>query len=352
VTDTAAALSTPATATRPTRIQGLDALRGAAVLLVVLRHAWPGLFGGAGVVGVTMFFALSGFLITDLIASEVARTGRLSFGRFYRHRAFRLLPALLVLLTVYAVVEGATGRGADAAPLTSVVVGAMYLADLPAVHLGAGLGHLWTLAVEEQFYLVWPALLVVAVRRNRVASLLLGAALVPLAVTAFALGAVADASTLYERPTSWAVTLVIGAAAALHRGRLSAALRRPRLAATLAAGFLGVVSFLPDAKSRPATYLLLAPLIAGSTVVLVLAAVRSERLPGQWQWLRRIGLVSYSAYLWNLLIVVWLRGPRNLGSTHHAVTSVVLTFVAAALSWVLVEQPAQRLRRRVASRVT
>jgi peptidoglycan/LPS O-acetylase OafA/YrhL len=238
-----------------------------------------------------MFFALSGFLITDLIASEVARTGRLSFRRFYRHRAFRLLPALLVLLTVYAVVEGATGLGADAAPLTSVLVGALYLADLPAVHIGAGLSHLWTLAVEEQFYLVWPALLVVAVRRNRVA-------------------------------------------------------------ATLAAGFLGVVSFLPDAKSRPETYLLLAPLVAGSTVVLVLATVRSERLPGQWQWLRRIGLISYSAYLWNLLIVVWLRGPRNLGSTHHAVTSVVLTFVAAALSWVLVEQPVQRLRRRVASSVT
>jgi peptidoglycan/LPS O-acetylase OafA/YrhL len=65
-----------------TRIEGLDAIRGGAVLLVLVRHAWPDVFGGAGVVGVTAFFALSGYLITGMIADEVSRTGRLSYARF------------------------------------------------------------------------------------------------------------------------------------------------------------------------------------------------------------------------------------------------------------------------------
>ena len=89
---------------RDGRIAGLDLIRGLAIALVLLRHAWPSTFAGGGIVGVVMFFALSGYLITGLLLSDIRRLGRVRYVRFYRNRALRLVPALVLMLGALDVV--------------------------------------------------------------------------------------------------------------------------------------------------------------------------------------------------------------------------------------------------------
>ena len=87
------------------RIVGLDVLRGVAILLVMLRHAWPEVFGGGGITGVTLFFALSGYLITGVLLRSRDEAGRMALRSFYLRRVARLYPALVLMLAVLTVVE-------------------------------------------------------------------------------------------------------------------------------------------------------------------------------------------------------------------------------------------------------
>jgi peptidoglycan/LPS O-acetylase OafA/YrhL len=322
-------------------------IRGVAVGLVLLRHGWPTLFSGAGVVGVTMFFALSGYLITGIIQREVEREGSLSFARFYRNRALRLLPALALLLLVFTVVELTTDRLGDRdRVVVSLLVAACYLADVPGLDVSAGLSHLWTLAVEEQFYLVWPTVLILALRRRRVGTLLAVGAGLAVALSLASAALLHPAGRAYTLPTSWASALLIGAAARLYQGRLTALVRSP--AAQLAAiGLLAICCLAPEAKDRAATYVVGGPLIAISTAVLILRGRTVDRLPAGLEPLRRLGLVSYGVYLWNYLVVNWLHPVDPAGlSGPQAVLSVVLTILLALASWGLVESRALRLKER------
>jgi hypothetical protein len=137
------------------RNRSLDGLRGVAVLLVVLAHAATPGFRDGGITGVTLFFALSGFLITSLLLEEYEATGAISFGRFFARRVLRLMPALLAMVLVITAIDllrgtpTAVGHGA---------VALTYMTDLVrASGRDAGLlDHTWSLSVEEHFYLLWP----------------------------------------------------------------------------------------------------------------------------------------------------------------------------------------------------
>jgi peptidoglycan/LPS O-acetylase OafA/YrhL len=149
----------------------LDGVRGVAILCVILHHArlLPG-----GFLGVDAFFVLSGFLITSLLLQEWRTHRTISLRLFYERRALRLLPALAALLApallVLVLMATAGGAGADELrPLAQGIgFGAFYLANFArATGLGLGaLAHLWSLAAEEQFYLVWPIVLLVCLRRG------------------------------------------------------------------------------------------------------------------------------------------------------------------------------------------
>ncbi|HEY1116399.1 MAG TPA: acyltransferase, partial [Acidimicrobiales bacterium] len=136
----------------------LDGMRGVAVLLVIAYHGERSLAPRGGAIGVTMFFTLSGFLITTLLLRERASTGRIGLGRFYWRRALRLLPALVTLVAVtsaYALVTDNHERTLGAALPVLLYVGNW----VRTLHDTEGLGlleHTWSLSVEEQFYLVWP----------------------------------------------------------------------------------------------------------------------------------------------------------------------------------------------------
>ena len=152
-------------------VPALDGVRALAIMLVVLWHAFKWPLGGF--LGVHVFFVLSGFLITSLLLQEWEAKGSVSLPNFYRRRALRLLPALAVLLATYATIQTARAAVLDRAEvdlwtsLKSVLYSAFYVSNLVqafGINLPDSLTHLWSLATEEQFYLLWPFLLVAALR--------------------------------------------------------------------------------------------------------------------------------------------------------------------------------------------
>jgi len=133
-----------------------DGLRGIAVLCVLLAHASPGFFKG-GWIGVDLFFVLSGYLITSLLQNEYYASGNISFAKFYARRALRLFPPLLICVTMANVLWPYTPHYYYAANrLLATLAGLFYFANLVPWPVLGLLQHLWSLSVEEHFYLVWP----------------------------------------------------------------------------------------------------------------------------------------------------------------------------------------------------
>ncbi len=322
------------------RIAGLDVLRGLAILLVMLRHAVPDVFAGAGVVGVVMFFTLSGYLITGVLATELRTAGRVDYRRFYLRRARRLLPALIALAAVFAVVTLVFDPlgDRDRLPATLAVL-LTFTGNLPVADVSAAAFHAWTLATEEQFYLLWPALLAFAWVRGRVGAALVAAAVAVLAACVAVLAWLWPyADNAYVLPTSWFLCFVIGAATRL-RGDAS---RIPATLVPLVLAALAALSLVP-LRGHVLTYLVAGPAVACFTAVLLLAWSRWTEAAGPVsRALAALGVVSYGAYLWNYPLTLWLR--PELGAAAGPVAAV-LTVVAAALSWRFVEEPVMRAVR-------
>lgn len=307
------------------RSEGLDLLRGIAVGLVMLRHALPDAFPGAGVVGVVMFFALSGYLITGVLEQ------RPPLREFYRRRVRRLVPPLLVLVAGVVLVTLVADPLGDRDELGWTVLWAVtWTGNLPFGHASDATFHLWTLATEEQFYLLWPATLLLLGRHR---ALVVAGVVTVLACVATTWWLAEDPDLAYSLPTSWALCFVAGAAVRLHRDRLSV----PAWAAPAALVLLAVLSVVP-LRGHPLTYLAGGPAIAALTGVLILAWRTWTTVTGPLAALVWLGTVSYAAYLWNYPLSLWL----------PALPAVVLTLVAAALSWRYVEAPLQRRRQREA----
>ena len=212
--------SVPATVEPVARLgyrPSLDGVRAMAVLMVVGVHTHPRLVP-AGSIGVDIFFVLSGFLITTLLVEELDGRGRIAVGRFYARRALRLLPALfglLAVVTAWALLVASPDTRHNA--LSEVAAAASYTRNLTwwANVPGTLLGHTWSLALEEQFYLIWPVILVICLRPRR-SSTALTAIFVAGFVVVSALRmshVVGPAALLIGRPDA----LLLGAAVALLR---------------------------------------------------------------------------------------------------------------------------------------
>ncbi|GEP35582.1 acyltransferase [Nocardioides szechwanensis] len=320
------------------RIAGLDLLRGVAIGLVMLRHAFPSLFAGAGVVGVVMFFALSGFLITGVLLGELEREHRVDLGRFYRRRARRLVPALLLLVAGVVAVTLLLDPLGDRDQLgKTVLVALTWTGNLPFGHASDATFHLWTLATEEQFYLVWPAVLALAFARRRVGVALAVTAAACLLACVLTLLWLAESPDLaYALPTSWAVCFVIGAATRVYADRLVL----PGWSVPVALAGLALLSVVP-LRGHALTYLAGGPAIAVLTAVLLVSWRTWTTVSGPaltaLVWL---GTVSYAAYLWNYPLTLWLRPHLDLAGP----VAAVLTLAMAAVSWYAVERPWQERR--------
>lgn len=359
----------------------LDGLRGVAVAAVVLFHA--GHLRG-GWLGVDLFFVLSGFLITSLLLVEAADTKHIRLGGFWARRARRLLPALGVLLvgvTVYARFLAAPEelhriRWDSLATLfywanwREILTQNDYWALFTA---GSPLSHTWSLAIEEQFYLVWPlvvvGLLAIVARRSErgggvdraslgrsMTRLAIGLAFVSLAATAFWQHR-AGWNRVYYGTDTRAFALLLGAAVAgwvTWRGESSAGLRRRVLdtVAIIGAVGLGVAWSTLDGTSSIAHHGGLA-LCSVAAVGVVLAVSRPDPGPvGRvlaLAPLRWLGLISYGVYLFHWPVDVILDGDRtHLEGWPLFAVQVATTLTIATASYFLVERPVRsgRLWRR------
>ena len=334
----------------------LDGVRALAVLLVAGVHTHPRLVP-AGSIGVDMFFVLSGFLITTLLVEETDSRGRISIGRFYIRRALRLFPALFGLLAVvaaWAVLIAAPDTRHNA--LREIVAAASYTRNLTWwEHVpGTLLGHTWTLALEEQFYLVWPALLTVCLRPRRSGtslSLVFVAGAVLIAVLRMS-HVVGPAALFIGRPDA----LLLGAALALlrrdHGGWWSgpAALQRASSAVVV-----GTVALLAIAARDAGDNLfgIGYSLAAVAAVALIYGlVVLDEQGPWKvfaWRPAVALGRVSYGFYLWHLPVLRWT-DDRLIGqpAVLRIGLGMGLALAATLLSYRLIEQPALRLKRRFA----
>ena len=331
------------------RIEGLDLIRGGAITLVLLRHSWPEIFGGAGIVGVVAFFTLSGYLITGILLSDLRRVGRVDYRRFYRNRAIRLLPALLVLLLGVFLVEFVVNiSGTRDEFVRSAIVALTYTGNIPGFSHGTPtLGHLWTLANEEQFYLVWPFVLYLGIRFRKTPIVVAGTAFIVLValIGTIYLTYPDDIFRIYSLPTSWTISMIIGAGAQIYRDqleRLFVGKRATIFSIVGVSGLLGL-AFFPEAKNEPLAYLLGGPLIAVLTVLIILRLSKLSRVPPVAKPLLALGTVSYAAYLWNYPVGIWLR-DANFGPGWEVV-AIVLTIAVAALSWFAVERPLNALKK-------
>lgn len=269
---------------------GLDGLRAVAVAGVVWVHLFPGPLLEAGNVGVTLFFVLSGFLITRLLLDEIDERGRIDMRSFYQRRGRRLLPAVAPVLIVGLAVNQWTGS-----PLKVPVMGLLVYSTnwlIVEGHNQGAFGHFWSLAVEEQFYLAWPLLIAAAGHRQLVAKIAVVAA-----VAVLAMRLSTDGTALrYHATHLRADALMIGAVA----GCL--AVRRPTRGMVIAAAAVLVVACSGQVAHLTMTWGL--TVVALASLVLVEAALKWSP-PAAVVW---FGRMSYAIYLWNGVIAVALRG--------------------------------------------
>jgi peptidoglycan/LPS O-acetylase OafA/YrhL len=354
----------------------VEGLRAIAIVLVVLYHVHAGLAPG-GYVGVDVFFVISGFLITGQLVRELRTAGRISFLAFYARRARRILPAALLTVSVTAVASAlllnplaATRARHDS--LSAVYFGAnVHFAARGADYFNAGLSpspiqHFWSLAVEEQFYIVWPLLLVASslawlgVRRRSRREQAEGSVI---GVVALVLGIVTAVSLLASiRQTttspSWAyfsiVTrgweLAVGAVVALALpvvARLDRRLAIPLSWAGLACIALAAVLF-SDVTSYPGDSALL-PVLGAAAVICGGSALASRRFGAETLLgtppFQRVGAWSYSWYLWHWPALVL--APAVLGhalSELQAVGVALVSLVIAVMSFMLLERPIRRIQ--------
>lgn len=318
------------------RVRSLDGFRGIAVLLVLLAHLLNGVVPanrplasftrgwvpGGGVVGVQMFFVLSGYLITGILIREVETAGRLNLGRFWWRRLHRLYPAMLVLCGGFAVLVmlGYAPSGNARGQILSAVT---YTTNLRLFDSWGWLGHLWSLAVEEQFYIAWPLLVAVGWklggRRPVVLLAMLGIALT--VASRRMLGF--DDGEIYE-VLRWDAPLV-GCILAI------VPIRRARWFPL--AGFAGsVILFLMSFRKMWITEYLVMSVAAGVVMITTIGWK-----PLEWSVLRYFGRISYSLYLWHVLLLrLGWPGPISLA----------VSIAAGDLSYRFVEE---RFRVRTAA---
>lgn len=325
------------------KIPSLDGMRAASIALVIISHAqvsFPFLwrFDYANL-GVRVFFVISGFLITKLLLQEGTKNGRISIPQFYLRRAFRILPAAYVYLAIVMVLIpfGMHAMYGEIAPVL------FYYANYRYSPGSIATGHFWSLSVEEQFYFLWPAAIVLlGPRRARYACL-------ALLVVAPVFRAISDLGIWPTNPRyafeSVSDALAMGCLLAMLGGRLwESKLYRsvagsPGAIAIVAAGVLLTSVYSPALLHD----LVGIPLLNAGIAVVIDRYTRfsDETLFGRvlnWPLIAWIGTVSYSLYLWQQ---AWMfsRLPPLIGAGG--------AIASAAASFYLIERPMLRIRGRV-----
>jgi peptidoglycan/LPS O-acetylase OafA/YrhL len=337
----------------------LDGVRGVAILLVLLCHI-PSLPLQGGFIGVDLFFVLSGFLITALLLEEWQTTGTLSLGAFYARRALRLIPALVVLLGALAVFSDLReDRAASTAMRQSALMTLFYSANwflayrsYPRMELSAT----WSLSVEEQFYLVWPVVLLLMLRLRASRRMMAGvviAALAGSAATRILLhhhGATPD--RIFFGTDAHADGLLAGALTGMLFSwgtvpRSPAAGRALDLAAFLSLGAMGVlVAGGWQADPAMIRYGYLGLNLGAAALIASLVSSPALRRVFEFGPLVWIGRISYGVYLWHIAVFWVLAKTGWIQGSFSWPAAILLTVAIASASFYCLERPILRFKRR------
>lgn len=332
------------------RNRALDGLRGVAVSLVVIDHAgWLPFLGN---LGVAIFFTLSGYLITSLLVKEHGSTGRIHLLRFWQRRFVRLFPSLIVVLLAIGAVSVAVYHRLDA----SVIPSLLYVQNWAMIAAGAGanhwtLGSAWSLAVEEQFYVVWPLLLAGGLWASRghvtargALALAMGAVILSTVARVWATLIAPDGMHLYYGTDVRADGLLVGAALAL--ARQAGAVRTVRYSGASGFGLLIAAAVVSSAPLTTASALVLPLMVEFGVSLVIIEATSNGPAVGALSarpmvWL---GGISYSLYLWHTVVIE---------AAVHVAPAVPMVLVVAAgigAAWIshrVTEVPYLALRDRL-----
>jgi peptidoglycan/LPS O-acetylase OafA/YrhL len=338
----------------------LDGLRAVAVYLVVLFHAGSGSFPG-GYVGVDVFFVLSGFLVTQLLLRDIARNNSIRFGRFYARRFRRLLPAAFVALTVTAIVYTAIASPAEVrAAVGSFKAAFLYSTNWYFIHSSTGyfgadittnpVLHFWSLAVEEQFYLLWPLALggAFALTRRMDAARQMRTIRIAVAVGAVASAMWAlwlrnsDPNRAYYGTDTRAYELLAGAFLALVPGLLVRAktYRRAMQAATT----VSIAALLVVASSWVTFDAIVRGIVVTIiTCVLIVSLEAADGGLAQRALSTRaavyLGKISYGTYLWHWLVILVVIKTFHLSTISTVGIAALVATALASLSFEMLEHP-------------
>jgi len=348
---------------------GLDGLRAIAVLSVILFHLgfdWaPG-----GMLGVGVFFTLSGYLITDILLNQLNARGRIKLTAFWLARARRLLPALFLMLAIVVAWVTIFGPAQPKEFREGVVSAVFYVNNWQQIFAEASyfarfeaegpLDHLWSLSVEEQFYILWPFLLLIGVKlvherplasgvRPRLALLAIAGALASSILMAVLYKPSFDPSRLYFGTDTRAAALLFGAALAMvwpsrKLSRRIAPQARNTLDAMGVAGLLIITLMVwKVGELSPFLYRGGFVILSLATVMALMPLTHPACRLGAWlgvRPLRWVGVRSYGIYLWQTPVIV-LTTPQGIhdDSLLRALLQVAAIFAIAALSWRFVEEP-------------
>ena len=362
------AATSPSTRPAIPYLPGLEGLRGVAVLGVLFFHAgftWA----KGGFLGVSTFFTLSGFLITLLLVWEFSSDGRVSLRRFWARRYRRLMPASLTCLAGVVVFGATVATASQLATLRGDILSALaYVANWHFIVTGQSYAnlfsqpspvlHFWSLAIEEQFYLVFPVLVAVTLAVSKGSRRVLGALLVVLAglslLSMFLLFTPGDPSRVYYGTTTRAFELLVGALLALVLSHPAGfVLRIPRWAWATAGGIAALVTLGLWASTTEVQPWLYQGGLAGYTLMsalVIVAAIRRGPIrsalslrPIMW-----LGSISYGVYLYHWPIFLWLTPVR----THLSIwplfaLRMAVTLPVAIVSARFIENPIRRRERPV-----
>jgi len=314
------------------RIPSLDGVRAISITLVILSHLvkWKHIslevLGSYGSLGVFVFFVLSGYLITNLLLREHERTSSISLRMFYLRRAFRIFPAAFVFLAVVIVLYWHQMQW------THIAAAVFYVANMDLSRPWI-FGHLWSLSIEEQFYLLWPFALK-KWYRHRTGILLCAFWATPAFQTA--LYALKVHNGLIGSLPIYSSQLAIGCLLAILAPRI------PRITRPIALAMFAVFVFVPwfPATNRARTLFdlfVLSPALHISVAGLVLHVIQTPYRFLNWAPVAWLGRISYSLYLWQELFC-------SNAAMHAGYVLVVPSIACACLSYYLVEQPMLRLR--------
>jgi peptidoglycan/LPS O-acetylase OafA/YrhL len=334
----------------------IDGLRAVAIVPVVLYHAGLSWVSG-GFVGVDVFFVISGYLITSIILAE-RRAGRFSLADFYARRIRRIFPALFAVMAasypIAFAVMGPVGMAEFAGSVTAATLflANLYFYDISGYFATAAemkpLLHTWSLAVEEQFYLFFPALVLLTWRlgARRQVAMLAALAVLSLALAQWDIAeGKADRAFFMLQTRLW--ELMAGALCASWlaspRGQALRAGGRARHGALLGLALILFAVLAYDGETRFPGLAALPPVLGA--VLVILFATR-QSLAGRllsWRPMVLVGLVSYSFYLWHVPLLVFTRIGTGRDDLALMLGACALAFVLACLSWRHVERPFRRM---------